>query len=133
MVSAMGHSWRIFAQLNLGYLALQRGDVAQARVLLAASFAIARGDPRRITAWWVAAFASLAAVQGQADRAARLFGAAEALAVWPARLAHRREIARHAAAARAQLGDAAFAAAWAEGQALTLEQAAGEALWIEKV
>jgi len=32
------------------------------------------------------------------------------------------------AAARDELGDAAFDAAWAEGQALTLEQAVAEAL-----
>jgi hypothetical protein len=38
------------------------------------------------------------------------------------------ECSRSIATVRAQLGDAAFAAAWAEGQALPLEQAVAYAL-----
>ena len=42
-------------------------------------------------------------------------------------------VKREPATAGAALGEAAFAAAWAEGQALTLEQALEEALTIEAV
>jgi hypothetical protein len=62
------------------------------------------------------------------ERAARLFSAAEALHRGQLPLAHWREIAHHVAAARAQLGDTAFDAAWAAGQALTLDQAIDDAL-----
>jgi hypothetical protein len=64
-------------------------------------------------------------------RAARLFGAAEALreAIGTpfARVeqeAHRRRLSR----VRALLGEEAFAAAWAEGRAMTVEQAMADAL-----
>jgi hypothetical protein len=66
-----------------------------------------------------------------AERAARLLGAAEALheAIglpqspdWYA------EVERPVAAARAALGEEAFAAAWTAGRALTMEQAVAEAM-----
>jgi hypothetical protein len=61
---------------------------------------------------------------GQPERAVRLWGAAEALYD---------SIGKHTdyydrAAARAQLDDATFAAAWAEGRAMTVEQAIAYAL-----
>jgi tetratricopeptide (TPR) repeat protein len=114
-------------ELNLGYLALLRGEVGLARILFAESFPIVR-EHRRWIPWWLVAFASVEATQSQVERAARLFGAAEGLRVVPLRPAHRREIARHIVSVRAQLGDAAFAAAWAAGQAMTLAQAVAEAL-----
>jgi hypothetical protein len=63
--------------------------------------------------------------------APRLFGAAEALcetiaAPRPARYWNHYQ--RGVAAARAQLDGVTFAAAWAAGRALTLEQAIAEAL-----
>jgi len=126
----VGHYLSTLPRLNLAYLALQRGDVAQARVLLAESFPIEREQQlwRWWIPWWLAAFASLAATQDQAERAARLFGAAEALGGASPVPAHRRESARHVATVRAQLDEGAFAAAWAAGQAMTLEQAVAEAL-----
>jgi hypothetical protein len=77
------------------------------------------------------ALAQVAAAGGQARRAARLFGAAAALRErtggvgWPPWPDGRTQAE---AAARAALGDTAFVAAWASGQALTLEEAAAEAL-----
>ncbi len=126
----VGHMYTALPALNLAYLALQRGDVTQARALLTDSFPIARKAlwSHWWVPWWVAALASLAAAQGNAERAARLFGAAEAFDEVPPRPAHRREIARHVAAVRAQLDDSTFAAAWAAGQSLTLEQAIAYAL-----
>ena len=73
----------------------------------------------------------MAGVQGQQVRAARLLGAVEALLeatndhVDPA---DRAEYDRDVAAARAQLDEATFAAAWAEGRAMTMEQAMAYAL-----
>src|SRR5439155_15416527 len=64
-------------------------------------------------------------------RAARLFGAAEALyaatggSVSPV---ERGTYERHLAAARAQLDGGAWAAAWAEGRAMPLERAVAHAL-----
>ena len=66
-----------------------------------------------------------------AVRAARLLGAAtgqfEAIgaAMWPA---DRLEYERTVAAARAALSEEVFAAAWAEGRAMTLDQAIAYAL-----
>jgi non-specific serine/threonine protein kinase len=64
--------------------------------------------------------------QGRAEHAARLFGAAEALrtVVGTAILPHwQADHDRAEATARAALGEEAFAAAWAAGRALTVEQA----------
>jgi hypothetical protein len=75
--------------------------------------------------------ARLALAEGWPERAARLLGAADALrdaigAPLPPvyRAAHEHDMAT----ARTALGDAAFAAAWAAGRALALEQAVAEAL-----
>ena len=78
-------------------------------------------------------FAGLVAGQNQPIRAARLLGATEVLRTG----AHMKRFGAEQAAydhiiatVRAQLGEEAFAAAWAEGRALTLEQAIAEALAI---
>jgi hypothetical protein len=76
-------------------------------------------------------YAGLAARQQQWERAARLLGAAEGVcakigAAPP--LAEREEYERAVRGAHAALGEAAFAAAWAEGRAMSLEQAMGAAL-----
>jgi tetratricopeptide (TPR) repeat protein len=65
-------------------------------------------------------------------RAARLFGAAEALrragGIYAAPPGERAEYEDALTAARATLGEAAFAAAWAEGARMTMEQACIDAL-----
>jgi predicted ATPase len=70
--------------------------------------------------------AEMAAAQGQAERAGRLFGAAARLL--PATSSSREEVHRRSAAARAHLDAATFEAGWAAGQAMTEEQAITEAL-----
>jgi hypothetical protein len=73
----------------------------------------------------------VAVAQAQSERAARLFGAAEALREaigTPLPPADRAEHDRSVAAVRTALGEEAFAAAWAEGRALTLEHAVAFAL-----
>ena len=64
--------------------------------------------------------------QGEPTWAARLWGAAEALRETmgtPISPVYRADYERSVAAARAQLGEQAFAAAWAEGRTMTPEQA----------
>jgi non-specific serine/threonine protein kinase len=73
----------------------------------------------------------LACVAQQYERAARLFGAANQLRDalgYRSKPADQECYDHHTATTRAGLGEAAFAAAWAEGQAMTLDQAIDYAL-----
>jgi predicted ATPase/transcriptional regulator with XRE-family HTH domain len=86
---------------------------------------------RAYMAWCLAGLGSAAALDKEPERAARLWGAAErlrqAIGCRPPPAA-RATYERAMAAARAQLGEEAFATAWAEGRAMTLEQAIAEAM-----
>jgi hypothetical protein len=81
--------------------------------------------------------AGLAAYQHQPERSARLLGAAAALReAINAPLVHvddMRDYSRFVSATQAQLDEAPFAMAWAEGQAMTLEQAIAYALEDETI
>jgi hypothetical protein len=76
----------------------------------------------------------VALARGRPVRAARLVGAVAAVwtargrSAWDIEPRSRRDRDRNLAAARARLDEAAFAAAWAEGQAMSLEEAIAEAL-----
>ena len=76
--------------------------------------------------------AGAAVLAGNYERAARLFGATVAMrdtsGIVEATRTFRDLYERDEAEARAALGDEAFAAAWAEGRAMTLEQAVAYAL-----
>jgi predicted ATPase len=127
--------------LGLGCVALRTGDWQRAGVLVRESLTLAAESgywPQAAHCLVVSARLTLAlpvALPAEpvpvAARAARLLGAAEALrrrmgTPLPAdeRAAHERDLAR----ARARLGEASFAEAWAEGQGLTPEQAVAYAL-----
>ncbi len=76
-------------------------------------------------------FASWARRQGQSERAAGLWGAAEALLEEIALPLYRHrweEFERQIAFAKDTLGEEAFAAAWEAGRAMTWEQAVAYAL-----
>jgi hypothetical protein len=78
----------------------------------------------------VEALGRVVAAQGHLERAARLYGAVTALRETlhtPLRPIWRAEMDRAVTAARAALGEEAFAAAWAQGRAMTLEEAVREA------
>ena len=126
---------------GLGRVAQSQNDYAVARTYYQEMLGIER---QRINYKWywlktyactvaypLNAFAAVAAAQNQMERASKLFSAAEALYL-PLRFEmSARERAEHdqaIASARAELGEAAFAKAWAEGQAMTLDEAVAYAL-----
>jgi tetratricopeptide (TPR) repeat protein len=79
--------------------------------------------------------ARVAAAHGQAERAARLFGATAAWRSTPALLRMSFDPAGYdhlVSTARAALGEEAFAAAWAAGQAMPLEEAVRYALQVDE-
>jgi predicted ATPase/DNA-binding SARP family transcriptional activator len=116
----------------LGHLAREQGDFGQARAFYAESLCLRQEAQDTISL--IAAledFAELAAAEGQWARVTRLLGAALArreAAGKPVLPCDRAAWDRWITDARGALTEAAFAAAWAEGQALTLEEAAGYAL-----
>jgi hypothetical protein len=116
---------------NLGQLALLAGDSGRAAACFREGLALARavGD-RHCLAWCLAGQAG-AVAPGQPARAARLLGAAAPHLAAGTTSLHPPDPAardRTLATVRRALGGAAFAAAWAAGQALSVEQAAARAL-----
>jgi predicted ATPase len=74
----------------------------------------------------LAGLAEVAAAQGQAERAGRLFGAAVRLL--PSASNYREDLNRRMAKARAHLDATAFTTGWTAGQAMPVEQAVTDAL-----
>jgi len=129
----VGDPWgRAEVLASAGIVARARGDLDGAGAACAESLALARaGGPRWLVVSAVEGLAGVAGARGAAARAARLWGAAAAARAalgappWPAfRAAHAADLA----ATRTALGEAAFAAAWAAGQALSLDEASAAAL-----
>ena len=128
-----GDKWGIPIALgSLGWVALLQGDFKEMRRLLAESLDIRlqTGDRGGI-AWCLEKLAEAGSLRSRFRPAAIIFGAASALrasvgSVMDAadRPAYERTISR----LRSQLGDEAFAAAWDEGRALTVEVAVDYAL-----
>ncbi len=107
-------------------MAAVQGDHVAARALFEESLAIAREVGYKLDiAFYLEGLAAVVTAQGEPAWAARLWGAAETLREamgTPIPPVYRARYERSVSAARAQLGEKAFAAAWAEGRALTLEQ-----------
>jgi predicted ATPase len=127
----LGAAWAFH---SLGETALAQGSATDAATQLGNALVLFRelGDRAGI-AWCLAGLAGVAVLDDEPDRAARLWGAAEAQRkaigareAPAARATHERLMA----AARKQLGEAAFDAAWAAGEAATMEQAIDEALTV---
>jgi tetratricopeptide (TPR) repeat protein len=129
-----------FWRYNLGAVALARGDLGEARALFEASGARLReladwqnielGMKVGITAC-LAGLSGVAGLEGQHERAARLLGAAQTLrAVFDLLQlpVQRSEIDRILEVAGAQIDEQVWAAALAEGQAMTPERALTYAL-----
>lgn len=125
----------------MGRLAQWQGNYPQAHALHQMSLLIwgeRETHQTRHLVLGIEAFACLAARQGQLERAALLFGAAETLfAATPMQWnllsvlqdpVLRAEHDRLLVHTQSELGKAAFAAAWAAGAAMTVEQAVAYAL-----
>ncbi len=125
---ALDDTWAIALELNgLGKLVLDRGDTKRAGALQRESLALFRALD---DVWGIAAcldqLANVESSEGNARRAVRLLGAAEALRGTTGTRPPHAERATHERAVadlRAALGEEAFTTVWAEGQAMTLEQA----------
>jgi tetratricopeptide (TPR) repeat protein len=122
------------ALYNLALVAQTENDHGTAQRLFAEALVLAKelGDEGNIASCFKG-LGGVAAAQGEARRAATLWGAAEALvatgeaAVYTYTL-DRSLYERIITTARVQLGEPAFTAAWAEGEAMRLEQAIAFAL-----
>jgi tetratricopeptide (TPR) repeat protein len=114
-------------------IAYRRGEYALAEDLLHESLELAAVfHDRRTVAYSLTWLAGTAAVQGQPERAARLWGAAEAqreaIGMVNHFSANRVLYEEQVATARTSLPGATFDALWEEGRAMTLEQAIAYAL-----
>jgi non-specific serine/threonine protein kinase len=117
---------------GLGIAVRKQGDLREAHNLFARSLTLYRklGEKNLITTC-LGEIAVVNKLQERHDTAARLLGAAEAareaagIAVLPV---SQTGYEAHVAELRARLGADAFAAAWAEGRALTLDEAVDYAL-----
>jgi hypothetical protein len=130
------------SQGNFAWIALRQENFTKALALLKESLVL-RGEIGDIggVAWCLEKMAEIALTTGQREpspgreedfrRAARLFGAAEALRA-PMKskidLVDQPEYERQVALVRDQLDETTFAAGWGEGQAMTLRQAVDYAL-----
>jgi len=118
--------------VHLGYLALRENSPAEAYALLADGLrgfhdlGVSEGIQLALRG-----LAALAEAQRRAERAARLFGAAEALregigTVLPP--VERSAYEEYVAAARTEMNEHDFTAAWAEGRVMSPDEAVGFAL-----
>jgi tetratricopeptide (TPR) repeat protein len=122
-----GTQGRAIPLFNLGQLELRAGNLSAARRLHTESLTIAlKLGAKSVIAYGLEGLAGVAVLEGQAERAGRLIGAAEALR----EAIHARidatdlpQFERTVAATRSTLGEEAFAAVRATGAALPLEQA----------
>ena len=117
---------------ELGHLPRQQGRYAEAAAVYAETMRVWQElGHRAAVAYELECLACIARAVGPAERAAQLFGAAEALrerigsSMTPT---ERREYDQAVAQLRAQAEPALVEAAWARGRALTLEEAVAYAL-----
>lgn len=129
---ALGVTWVVgCAVCNLAEVAMEQGDYLGARQGYAESLEIMMELHSERSAFvCLEGLAQTAALQGNGERAARLFGAAERLrehfgaVLTPV---EKENYAPFLAAVRTEAGEQKFAAAWGQGCALTLTQAAAYA------
>ena len=120
--------------LELGRTAHAQGNDTRALALCQESLVLSRRlDNKSYIAFCLTALAGAIQTTGDAARAARLFGAAETLLKSLGAVLDpggSRKCGSDLAAARTQLGEAAFTMAYQEGKIMTLEQAVIEAMSI---
>jgi predicted ATPase/DNA-binding SARP family transcriptional activator/DNA-binding CsgD family transcriptional regulator len=125
-----------YALDNLGWAALLQGDRERARTSYQESLMLCKelGDKMH-TSESLEGLACISAAEGDAERTARLFGAAEALReeVGYQHLPEEDAMREPSlAAARSLLDEASWRAAWTEGRAMSMDQAIDSALSGEK-
>jgi non-specific serine/threonine protein kinase len=126
------HGMSMWAYQSLGETALAQENPTLAGTYFIKALGLCRdlGD-QLLMAWCLAGLAGVAALNEEPERAAWLWGAAEAVRQTiggrPAPAA-RAVYERLQAEVRQQLGETAFNAKWTEGQAASVEQAIDEAL-----
>jgi non-specific serine/threonine protein kinase len=129
----LGDTERLVHALGgMGHLARDEGDYARARSLYQESLVLRQKLGYQIAlAQSLEDLAALADREGHTERAIRLLGAGEAfcetLGARPP-VALVKEYERAVSEGRAALGEAAFAAAWAAGRAMSLDEALAYAL-----
>jgi predicted ATPase/DNA-binding XRE family transcriptional regulator len=130
LLRAAGSRWNLAANLSIrAVTTAMRGDHAQSIALLRESLSLAlRLHDTQIAAYSLEGLAGASAMLGEVRRAARLFGAAEALRERTGSvigLATLRDLhERHLAALRARFDADDLKAEWSGGRAMTFEQAA---------
>lgn len=111
---------------NLGNVARRKGNLAQAKALHRQALALKRGlGARRQIAITLEDLAAVFAAEGEGRRSARLLGAAAQIRAeigTPQVLSERSATEQAVAEARANLGEDAWAAAFREGQSLSLDR-----------
>jgi predicted ATPase/DNA-binding SARP family transcriptional activator len=124
-----GIAWSL---TNLGMLSYLQEEYGAARALLLESLELWRELGIKVgLVEALEGLACLAGVHGQPERVARLLGATASIRETIERgqpKVKRPECARHLITARAILGEAAFAEAWSEGRAMTLDHTISDAL-----
>lgn len=133
LLDAIGNRYAKVSPLqNLGHLALRLGDAPRGAALIAESLILAREQgSNHVVVIGLGGLAAVAALARQPERAACLFGAAEALGdeigylLEPADRTDR-DWARQVA--RDQMSEAGFTAAWSKGRAMPLDEAVAYAL-----
>jgi non-specific serine/threonine protein kinase len=128
---APSDAYRAFILCELGMATIDQGNYARAAALFRALIVEYKEAMWTLPAG-LEGMAAIAAAQGEGERAARLWGAAaavrEASSLPMMDVLDIKEYNRWVSAARARFDANTFAAAWAEGRAMPLEQAVAEAL-----
>ncbi|MCC6613712.1 MAG: AAA family ATPase [Anaerolineae bacterium] len=128
-----GETRRIIMMMkNLAYLAQHRGDHDDALTQLHEALQMSRDFGSRLDmATGLVPLAGSLGLSGEPERAVRLFAASQA-ALEKMGAFHQQadqpEVKRNIAAVRARLSEEAFAAAWAQGRTIALEDALADAL-----
>ena len=117
--------------VGLGRIACDQGQLTRAAALYQEGLALAgQTGSQGALAACLDGVAAVSAATGEPHRAVHLYAAAATLRATlgaPLAPADQAVLTREVASVRAALGPAAFAAAWAAGEALPLEQAVAEA------
>jgi predicted ATPase/DNA-binding XRE family transcriptional regulator len=128
----LGVRWADWTRASLAYAFLRQGDIVQARETFKISLEqFQKYDNEIGLVYPIEGLASLLVIQGQAERAARLFAWADATREkfdQPRPPVEQNSVERDLEIIHAKLNETEFAKLWEEGRAMTVEQAIALAL-----